>query len=500
MQNNNSNLPENITSQNLLSQDIIYQSQNASLQSTSNAVNVPQATLGLIEMQTDNQPPFIYTDISYNANRSQPPLQETNPAKRQKSLPQDVIHQPQNSSQQSTSSTTINVLQAAPGLEEMPPNNQSSTIFTHTSGNTNNQPPLQEANSAKRQKQCKPTYSIPTYSRYDILNETADPDNELSNSEVKIPPFTVIGKNYQLLIQDISKIVQHEYTTKSRKNEIKIQFTSIDDFRNFRKFSESNNIQFYTYQDPSKKCFPVMLKNIPASISEIDIYNELFRLQYPIISVRRLYDKSRKPLQTCALDLQNSKEGKEILHLKTLFHCLVNIQPRTQRSSPIQCKNCQRFDHSQANCRLTPRCVKCNQNHHYSLCNKPQNSLPICVNCNQNHTANYRGCPFFKQALNNKTSKFNNTAQDTIHNLENTNTQPKTFTFHNTDFPPLQKPPNAWSNTYSNTARNSQNINNINTSSLNISQLITTIVTQVISSLIPQIQQIIESLLNKQNV
>ncbi len=140
------------------------------------------------------------------------------------------------------------------------------------------------------------------------MNETADPDNELSNSEVKIPPFTVIGKNYQLLIQDISKIVQHEYTTKSRKNEIKIQFTSIDDFRNFRTFSESNNIQFYTYQDPSKKCFPVMLKNIPSSISEIDIYNELFRLQYPIISVRRLYDKSRKHLQSVLLTYKTPKK------------------------------------------------------------------------------------------------------------------------------------------------------------------------------------------------
>lgn len=245
-----------------------------------------------------------------------------------------------------------------------------------------------QENPSKRSKSSTPMYNIPTHSRYEPLANLQESSTSTSSHQ-KVPPITVIGMNYPLLLQDIAKVVHNNYSTKSRFNEIQILFTDIDDHRNFRKFCESNNIQFYTFQDPSKKAFQVMFKDIPISLSELEIFNELIRLEYPVLQVRRLYDKLRHPLQTCAIDLTDSHQARTILKLDRLFHSIIKVQPKSNRFTPVQCKNCQRFGHSQANCKLKPRCVKCSQPHHYSVCPKPQSTPPTCVNCGQTHSANY---------------------------------------------------------------------------------------------------------------
>jgi len=51
-------------------------------------------------------------------------------------------------------------------------------------------------------------------------------------------------------------------------------------------------------------------------------------------------------------------------------------------------------------CTLPPRCVKCPELHHFSVCTKDKNSPPICVNCNENHPAKYKGCKVYKQIKN----------------------------------------------------------------------------------------------------
>lgn len=257
-----------------------------------------------------------------------------------------------------------------------------------------------------------------------------------------------------------------------------------------------------------------MFKDIPISLSELEIFNELIRLEYPVLQVRRLYDKLRHPLQTCAIDLTDSHQARTILKLDRLFHSIIKVQPKSNRFTPVQCKNCQRFGHSQANCKLKPRCVKCSQPHHYSVCPKPQSTPPTCVNCGQTHSANYRGCSFYKLVLNNKINKSNNNlpsthtfssstptnnsspsinSYSTIPTTLPQNSSKPSFNLHTTHFPPL-------SNTQTN-INNSPWTNNLHIptqhtspSSYNIQQIITTIISQILSILLPQLQNIIESL------
>jgi hypothetical protein len=48
---------------------------------------------------------------------------------------------------------------------------------------------------------------------------------------------------------------------------------------------------------------------------------------------------------------------------------------------------------------------KCAVDHHYSLCQKSNDTPPKCVNCNSNHPESYRGCTYYKDISKNKNKK-----------------------------------------------------------------------------------------------
>lgn len=356
-------------------------------------------------------------------------------------------------------------------------------VSTHSNLNTS---------GAKRQRcssDLEYDYNVKISSRYDALRSVND-SNETDSPPIKIPPIHVIGKNYSLLFEDVKKITNN-FSTKVLKNEIKILFTTIEDFRKFRTFCENERIQYYSYRDPTVKTLSVVCKGIPESLSENEILDELQRLKYPVLKVVRLYSKSREPLQTCVFDLNDSNESKLIYKLDKFMNCIVQVQPRIKSKAPIQCKNCQRFNHSQANCQLQSRCVKCNKSHHYSKCKKSDDSDPICVNCGGPHTANYRGCQAFKDAARPQTQ----TQKHAINNNRQTETNNQriqnSVIYNDRSFPPLPQRTMAWS-----TPPHSHNQHSYQQQQpFDFSKLITNIVTQVIATIMPQIQIQIQNII-----
>ena len=83
-----------------------------------------------------------------------------------------------------------------------------------------------------------------------------------------------------------------------------------------------------------------------------------------------------------------------------LYHKIKWEQVR--RSEIPQCRNCQRFFHSAANCYLPRRCVKCNTNYEKCKCSIEKVSIEekgqlFCVLCNKyEHVAFYKGCEKYK--------------------------------------------------------------------------------------------------------
>lgn len=371
-------------------------------------------------------------------------------------------------------------------------------------------PPLQhsapapiEQSERKRQKTGSVSrYAIPTANRFETLNNDTDEDEHISSAEtvIKIPPIIIHkAENFQLLINDIKNVVKEDFTTKIEADRVKVKLNSIEDFRVLRKFCNENNIEYHTFRDPSIKTFSIIIKDIHTLYSEIEIFQELVK-KYPVIKVTRLHGKDRKPLTTCAVDLEDNNKGRSILALDRFLYSVIRVFPRSNQKLPIQCKNCQRFDHTQANCGRAPRCVRCLGNHHYSKCTEPKTETsPRCVNCKKEHTANWKGCEVYQKLLKNQTERYNQRRQAfnnrESHESKNLDRKPVPQN-HPQQTTPTQRPPiNPW---FSNPQRLNSQAPPLSNSNLPLHQgeVITTIINQVINALIPQIQILIQSALD----
>src|SRR5258705_9798143 len=64
------------------------------------------------------------------------------------------------------------------------------------------------------------------------------------------------------------------------------------------------------------------------------------------------------------------------------------------RESPLRCFKCQRYGHTERNCRSLERCVHCAGKHPSAECTSP--NKPSCVNCGGQHEAKDRSCPAYE--------------------------------------------------------------------------------------------------------
>jgi len=58
--------------------------------------------------------------------------------------------------------------------------------------------------------------------------------------------------------------------------------------------------------------------------------------------------------------------------LNKLCGLRVTVETYVAPKGPLQCKRCQRFGHTQRNCRYTPQCVACGGSHLSGDCPAPQ--------------------------------------------------------------------------------------------------------------------------------
>lgn len=253
------------------------------------------------------------------------------------------------------------------------------------------------------------------YSPLQNINDETDQDatisdNTAQNEQVspKIPPIYVYNiTNYKTFHDSLSNQTLDDFSITHTKNALKLNLTSIDDYRTITKCLDESETEYHTYQLYSKKQLSVIIRNLPVSIPEEMIYSALKDQKFEIESVTRLQNRFKSPIPIVAVLL--SKSSTEIYSLNRLLHCVVIVEPRKPSNGIPQCTNCQRFSHTKKFCHLPPRCVKCAGDHHYSQCQKTIEVPPKCVNCESNHPASYRGCTFYKEISKSKHKNKNST-------------------------------------------------------------------------------------------
>lgn len=328
--------------------------------------------------------------------------------------------------------------------------NNPSPSGTNMSSSSKNHDQEMVDNPSESSLLTKNRYYLPPNLEANI-NEQPNQDNE-NVKKVKIPPI-ILHKinNYQEVVRDIEKIAENEFTTHYKGENLKINTTSIDDFRNLTKFYDQNEINYHTFQSPNESNLSVIVRNVPLSLTEDEIKNEL-QQNYSVVKVVRLLNKDKRPMPLVAVELKNNEENKEIFNLYKLFYSIVSVEPRRKNRDIPQCTNCQRYGHTKNYCKLAARCVKCTGDHHYSKCDKLKTDKPTCVNCGLEHTANYKKCDYYKDIK----SKINKSKQTKQQPKDNNTSIPNQAT---TSQDSKNRHTNITASTYADALKNNKSVN-----------------------------------------
>lgn len=116
-----------------------------------------------------------------------------------------------------------------------------------------------------------------------------------------------------------------------------------------------------------------------------------------IIPNKLCQPRSLKEDQTFVLvffvEIPNDDTAKKALtQIKYIndFHVFIEVH---QSKGYKQFYHCQSFNQSSLSCGLTPRCVKCGDDHWTRECPKPNDTAAKCFNISGDHPASYSKCP-----------------------------------------------------------------------------------------------------------
>lgn len=358
-----------------------------------------------------------------------------------------------------------------------------------------------ELQSPSKMANTSQEFTFETPNRFAPLNNIMDTIESVeetnSSSIIAVPPIfiQIDNVNYSQISKTISSACSNKsFTTKLIGKQLKVCIEDPHDYRKATKSLQAAEVEFHSFKDPTAKILSVVIKDVPTSLTDSEIFSELTSLSFSVLKVARLFKKDKLPIPVVAVELQDISQSQEIFNLRSLFYSIVKVEPRNKTKQVTQCTRCQRRGHTKNYCHLKPRCVKCTNNppHHTKDCTKKDTITPAkCVNCDGDHPANYRGCTYLKKSIR---KPVNNADQTTPH-------------FNITSSSPPARPTSAKSYAEcvasASTQPNEDPINQQSSSDQhsenfqNNADSFTKIILGFIKMFLPQIKSIIKSLINE---
>lgn len=252
-----------------------------------------------------------------------------------------------------------------------------------------------------------------TEDEHELKSETFNQMNKIKRSN-KIPPIDIWTENRA----EIQRIIQANFQPNScvfgRVNNGKFRvFPKNCEVRDsIIEFIKERSYQFNTYTPSDSKMINIIMKGLDHIDDQSIIEEELARRGIVPFKVEKYITgymrKNHVKSNIWLVVLQPNTDTKALFEIRIIDQAIVKFE-FLKKPKIIQCKRCQRFNHSASNCNLPYRCVKCTKEHEPGNCSndKDVNKFkPKCVNCQGNHTANdAKNCPVFQKILAKKDKK-----------------------------------------------------------------------------------------------
>jgi hypothetical protein len=124
---------------------------------------------------------------------------------------------------------------------------------------------------------------------------------------------------------------------------------------------------FHTFTLPEDRCVRFLVKDLGRVMPESVVREELEILDIHYQGVTQLRSgrrdqepaKDRPPNPHFIVLVARGPEVSKVRALTELCGLRVSVETYVFPKGPLHCKRCQRFGHTQRNCRYAPRCVTC---------------------------------------------------------------------------------------------------------------------------------------------
>lgn len=196
---------------------------------------------------------------------------------------------------------------------------------------------------------------------------------------------------------------------------------------------EKAEANFFTFTPKGTKTKSVLLKGLNADIDTQLIYEELRKYEDTDLKFLKISKfatkksiKEKYSLPMFIVQISADSNINKLKTIKTLLHLCITWD-QLRRPEITQCRNCQGFFHSAANCFLPAKCVKCNKEHERGKCpmeavSAEEKDKLFCVLCNKyGHPASYRGCEIYKKLQQKLRARRQNIVENKT-NINNINT------------------------------------------------------------------------------
>ncbi|GFT01575.1 nucleic-acid-binding protein from transposon X-element [Trichonephila clavipes] len=236
-----------------------------------------------------------------------------------------------------------------------------------------------------------------TGNKFSVLEEEEAPPGKSSSPLTVKPIMLKIVNSYNLIVQDINRKFPGT-VNKMAGNYIKIQPATPDDHRDIVTHLENIRAQHYIIKRLADRPIKVVIKGLPVKTDVAEIESDLISQGFEVEKVAQLRKVSTKePLPIFMVEVHRNEKAELIHDVKTVCYLCVTVDPFRKKPGATQCYNCNYFNHSSKNCRMTPRCLKCEKDHRTGDCTiKEKLEKPRCINCNQEgHVASLRSCTAF---------------------------------------------------------------------------------------------------------
>ncbi|GBO37692.1 putative RNA-directed DNA polymerase from transposon BS, partial [Araneus ventricosus] len=216
----------------------------------------------------------------------------------------------------------------------------------------------------------------------------------------KIQPLMIRNNNnYKEMLKNLNN--KFGKVNAALANEyIKVYPETAEEHRDMQKFCREEKIEFYVIRPLSERPFKIVMKGLHRDTDIEEIKSELAIAlpEIEILKVGQLKNvRTKSPMDIFMIELKKNGHENKIFELTHFMFLKIKIQNYRKPPGATQCRNCNMFNHSSANCGFQTRCLKCGEDHRTNQCpiTTPQEN-PKCINCGATgHIASWRGCPLF---------------------------------------------------------------------------------------------------------